>query len=104
MSDEITVVDLSRVEGGAHDFAQVFVALQKQAAIAQFILDDLQGNGRGRWVRQLQRDVRMLVTYLETASELAAEICADLDGLLEEFVGEPDQLTDDYDEYPEEYE
>jgi hypothetical protein len=46
----------------------------------------------------------MLVTYLETASELAAEICADLDDLLEEFVGEPDQLTDDCDEYPEEYE
>jgi hypothetical protein len=104
MSDEITVVDLNRVEGGAHDFAQVYVTLQKQAVIAQFILDDMKAQGRGRWVRQLQRDVRMLVTYLETASELAAEICADLDDLLEEFVGEPDQLTDDCDEYPEEYE
>lgn len=104
MSNEITVVDLSRAEGGAHDFAQICIDLQKQAAIAQFVLDDLKERGQGRWVRQLQRDVRVLLTYLDTASELAAEICTDLDDVVVKFAGEPDQLADNFDEFPEEFE
>ena len=105
--NEITVVDLDRVEQGAHDFAQISMNLQQQVLMACRTLKQLKTKGHGRWVRQLERDVQMLTTYLDTASELAAEVCADLDTLLEQFQHKPDESFDDfdgYDEYPEEFE
>jgi hypothetical protein len=105
--DEITVVDLEAAETGALNFAQLYVDLQKQAAVTRFMLKKMKMKGRGRWIRQLERDVRVLVTYLDTASELSAEICADLDDLLVQFKGEPDEWYDDFDnygEFPEEFE
>jgi len=100
-STEINVMDLLRVEDGAHDFAQIYVELQKQAAIAQFTLDDLQERGRGPWVRNLEDDVQALLSYIDIASELAAGICADLDDLKALVVGEADEYPgdEDYEEF-----
>ena len=97
-STEISVFDLLRVEDGAHDFAQIYVELQKQAAIAQFALDDLRERGRGEWVRNLEDDIQALTSYIDIASELAAGICADLDDLVTLAVGEADERPgeDDY--------
>lgn len=104
--DEITVVDLESAEAGAVHFAQIYIDLQKKSNLTRLLLKRMKAHGRGRWIRQLDRDVRVLGTYLETAAELAAEICADLDDLLVQFKGEPDESYDDFDnygEYPEEF-
>lgn len=103
-SNEITVMDLLRVEDGAHDFAQIYVELQKQAAIAQFTLEDLRIRGRGEWIHTLEDDVAALTSYLDIASELAAGICADLDDLSLLVGGRTDACPDDdCGEYPEEF-
>ena len=105
MNNNIKVVNLQRIEDGAHSFAQIYMELQKQAALVQFTLDDVMHNAQGEWAEEMRDDVRVLLSYIDIASELAAGLCADLDDDLELFLGAADEYPDGYnDEYPEEFE
>jgi hypothetical protein len=101
MSDDIAVMSIQRVEDGTHNFAQIYMELQKQVAMIQFALADLQEHGRGEWMELVEEDVQIILSSVQIASELSADVCADLDDLLVKFLGEADEYPG---EYPEESE
>lgn len=106
MNKDITVVNLQRLEDGAHSFADIYMELQKQAAMAQFTLDDVADSAQGEWIDKVREDVRVLLATIDLASEMAANLCADLDDQFELFLGTPpDEFPDGFnDEFPEEFE